>query len=82
MPKSISGRTTCVDLPPHRQSLRPPNIDPGAWIVVVVIVAFAALILSGVPQEAALAGLASATTIGVRASGRILRLPKATAVDG
>lgn len=64
----IKESATCADPSRRRRSTALPGSGPTAWIVVVVVVVYAALTFSGVPQEPALAGVAGAAAIGVRAA--------------
>lgn len=71
-----AGRTVaCVSAP-----AAPPRVPsaPTAWIVVVVIAAFALPTVLGVPQSVALAGIASAGALGLRLAPR----PVQVAVGG
>lgn len=74
MPESINPRTNCGD-PARHQDPRPPAAPagPSAWIVIVVIVAYAVLTVCGVPRQLALAGLTGSAAIGVRAAASVLR---------
>lgn len=65
------ARLACVPAP--AAPLKAPFL-PAAVVLVVVIVAFAALTVVGIPQAAALTGLAGAGALGVRLAGHMARI--------